>query len=168
MLISFLTERDNVNDQNAYSKMTETVGAPVDGLMARGGLAIIEHRAPPATGYCPPYNANTNWKGSVWTFYTLLLLHSNRMNNKLQVQKLFMLPHFSSISWSIFHKILFISSYSEHFSCQKFALAWTQQFLKVDRIFASTVKTIKARNVFQILTQFTFINKNDDCENEAL
>lgn len=51
-----LIERDGA-DPIAYSKMTDGVGAPVDGLMARGGpgLALPSPQALPSTAsYCGP------------------------------------------------------------------------------------------------------------------
>lgn len=50
------TERD-VTDPNVYAKMTEQVGAPIDGLMARIGSPGMEHRADVANSPTPR-NAN--------------------------------------------------------------------------------------------------------------
>lgn len=53
----YLKERD-VNDPNTYSKMTEHVGSPVDGLLARGGPGLMA-QAPPIN-YSNPQPTNPN------------------------------------------------------------------------------------------------------------
>lgn len=52
------TERDLV-DPNAYSRMTAGVGAPVDGLLARGGPGLTQQQLPAMNNF-PSENIRQN------------------------------------------------------------------------------------------------------------
>lgn len=56
-MVLYLTERQVADP---YSKMTDGVGAPVDGLMARGGPGLAQYQMPTTSCYNTAGSSNQN------------------------------------------------------------------------------------------------------------